>query len=105
MIDAQYPIQLVARLTGLSAHVIRIWEQRYRAVEPGRTPGNRRVYSQRDIERLNLLRDVTRSGHNIGQVAQLPTDKLGRLIAVSSSTQAPIATETQTSGACLDECL
>jgi hypothetical protein len=28
MNEAQYPIQLVARLIGLSAHVIRIWEQR-----------------------------------------------------------------------------
>jgi len=30
MNEAQYPIQLVARLTGLSAHGIRIYEQRYR---------------------------------------------------------------------------
>jgi MerR family transcriptional regulator, light-induced transcriptional regulator len=105
MSDAQYPIQLVARLTGLSAHVIRIWEQRYRAVEPRRTPGNHRVYSQRDIERLNLLRDVTHAGHNIGQVAQLPTDKLGKLVAVSSGIQAPTATETATAGSYLDECL
>lgn len=86
MSDAQYPIQLVARLTGLSAHVIRIWEQRYRAVEPHRTSGNRRLYSQRDIERLNLLRDATRTGHSIGQVASLPTDKLRKLAAVSSTT-------------------
>jgi MerR family transcriptional regulator, light-induced transcriptional regulator len=56
MTEAQYPIQLVARLTGLSAHVIRIWEQRYRAVEPQRTATKRRLYSQRDIERLNLGR-------------------------------------------------
>lgn len=108
MPDAQYPIQLVARLTGLSAHVIRIWEQRYRAVEPRRTPGNHRVYSQRDIERLNLLRDVTHAGHNIGQVARLPTDKLGELVAVCSSIHAPAApaaTETATNGSLLDECL
>ena len=60
MTEAQYPIQLVARLTGLSAHVIRIWEQRYRAVEPQRTATKRRLYSQRDIERLNLLRALAR---------------------------------------------
>jgi hypothetical protein len=30
MNQTQYPIQRVARLTGLSAHVIRIREQRYR---------------------------------------------------------------------------
>jgi DNA-binding transcriptional MerR regulator/methylmalonyl-CoA mutase cobalamin-binding subunit len=89
MPDAQYPIQLVSRLTGLSAHVIRIWEQRYRAVEPHRTPTNRRLYSQRDIDRLNLLREVTHAGHSIGQIAQLPTDKLGKLVAASSRSQAP----------------
>lgn len=88
MNEARYPILLVARLTGLSAHVLRIWEQRYRAVEPRRTPTKRRLYSQRDIERLNLLREVTQAGHSIGQVAQLPTDKLGKLVAALPSLQA-----------------
>jgi DNA-binding transcriptional MerR regulator len=72
----------------LSAYVIRIWEQRYRAVEPRRTATQRRLYSQREIERLNLLRDATQAGHSIGQVAQLPTDKLGKLVAVSPNLQA-----------------
>jgi DNA-binding transcriptional MerR regulator/methylmalonyl-CoA mutase cobalamin-binding subunit len=79
MADAHHPIQLVARLTGLSAHVIRIWEQRYKAVEPERTDTNRRLYSQRHIERLSLLRDVTQAGHTIGHVAKLSTDKLREL--------------------------
>ncbi len=38
MPDAHHPIHLAARLTGLSTHVIRIWEQPYRVVEPKRTP-------------------------------------------------------------------
>jgi methanogenic corrinoid protein MtbC1 len=92
----------------LSAHVIRIWEQRYRAVEPRRTSGNRRLYSQRDIERLNLLRDITRAGHSIGQVAHLPADKLRKLAAAFSGTQAPAAralTEGPSAGSFLDECV
>jgi len=108
MTEAQYPIQLVARLTGLSAHVIRIWEQRYRAVEPQRTATKRRLYSQRDIERLNLLRDVTHAGHSIGQVAQLPTDKLGKLVAASSRLQAPAvraSTQAPPTGSFVDDCL
>ena len=108
MNEAQYPIQLVARLTGLSAHVIRIWEQRYRAVEPHRTPTNRRLYSQRDIDRLNLLRDVTHGGHSIGQIAQLPTDKLGKLVASSSGFPAPAARSlapAPRTGSFLDECV
>jgi DNA-binding transcriptional MerR regulator/methylmalonyl-CoA mutase cobalamin-binding subunit len=81
MPDAHHPIQLAARLTGLSTHVIRIWEQRYHAVEPKRTPSNHRLYSQSDIERLGLLRDVTHAGHNISQVARLSNDKLRALAA------------------------
>jgi DNA-binding transcriptional MerR regulator/methylmalonyl-CoA mutase cobalamin-binding subunit len=110
MPDAQFPIQMVARLTGLSTHVIRIWEQRYRAVEPQRTPGNHRVYSQEDIERLKLLRDLTHAGHNIGQIAQLSTEKLGKLVGASPSLQAAVASEGRERGpqdkdAYLDECL
>lgn len=81
MPDAHHPIQLAARLTGLSTHVIRIWEQRYQAVEPRRTAANHRLYSQEDIERLGLLRDVTHAGHNISQVARLSNDELRALAA------------------------
>lgn len=79
MTDALHPIQLAARLTGLSTHVIRIWEQRYHAVEPHRTAANHRLYSQNDIERLSLLRDVTHAGHNISLVAPLSNDDLRAL--------------------------
>jgi MerR family transcriptional regulator, light-induced transcriptional regulator len=84
MTDAHHPIQLAARLTGLSTHVIRIWEQRYHAVEPKRTPTNHRLYSQSDLDRLSLLRDVTRAGHNIGQMARLSNEKLRALAANAS---------------------
>lgn len=71
-----HSIRAVAKRTGLSPHVIRVWEKRYQAVEPTRTPTNRRLYSDSEIERLSLLRDLTNSGHSIGNVATLPTEKL-----------------------------
>lgn len=83
MTDARHPIKMVARLTGLSPYVLRIWEQRYGAVEPQRTATNRRLYSSGDVERLSLLREVTQAGYNIGQVATLPADKLRQLAAAS----------------------
>jgi DNA-binding transcriptional MerR regulator/methylmalonyl-CoA mutase cobalamin-binding subunit len=83
MSDFNHPIQLVSRLTGLSAHVIRIWEQRYKAVEPHRTATNRRLYSQQQIERLNLLREATQAGYNISQVSSLATEALQKLTAES----------------------
>lgn len=76
---AVIPIRLAARLTGLSPYVIRIWEQRYCAIKPARTPTKRRLFSQADIERLSLLRDATQAGHGIGRVARLPVDELRAL--------------------------
>jgi methanogenic corrinoid protein MtbC1 len=84
MKDAAFPIQIAARLTGLSPYVIRIWEQRYRAVEPGRTPTKRRLFSQADLERLSLLRDATHAGHSIGRVARLPDEDLRALTRASA---------------------
>lgn len=79
MTDAIHPIQMAASLSGLSTYVIRVWELRYRAVEPARTDSKRRLYSQADIERLSLLREITQAGHSIGQVARLPIEKLREL--------------------------
>jgi DNA-binding transcriptional MerR regulator/methylmalonyl-CoA mutase cobalamin-binding subunit len=79
MASIQHPIKSVARRTGLSAHVIRIWEKRYGAVEPERTDTNRRLYSQEQIERLTLLRELKQAGQSIGQVAKLTTPKLRQL--------------------------
>jgi len=70
----KHPIQAVSRRTGLSQHVIRIWEKRYRAVVPGRSASNRRFYTDSEIERLLLLRKATVRGYSIGQIAHL-TDK------------------------------
>ena len=108
MPDAHHPIQLAARLTGLTTHVIRIWEQRYQAVEPRRTAANHRLYSQNDIERLGLLRDVTHAGHNISQVARLSNAELRALAANAPGLElaAPrSAAATPAPDALLDECL
>jgi methanogenic corrinoid protein MtbC1 len=79
LVEAHNNIKAVAHRTGLSAHVIRIWEKRYNAVEPQRTGTNRRLYTHQNIERLELLRDLTRNGHTISAIAGLPTETLRKL--------------------------
>jgi len=79
MSESHQAIKVVTKRTGLSAHVIRIWEKRYGAVTPERTGTNRRLYSDEQIERLSLLREVTQSGHSIGHIAKLPMEKLREL--------------------------
>lgn len=90
--EPRHPINYVAKRTGLSTHVIRVWERRYGAVKPVRTETNRRLYSDADIDRLRLLRAVTEAGHSIGHIAALSDEELWALAAASSVLPARIAT-------------
>lgn len=75
-----HPIGVAAERTGLNPHVIRVWERRYRAIEPARTGNGRRLYSDADIERLRLMALATSAGRGISQVARLPVSELTALI-------------------------
>src|SRR5210317_251269 len=71
-----YTIRYVSQRTGLTSHVMRVWEKRYEAVVPHRSPKNRRLYSEEDVQRLQLLKSATDAGHSISQVAQLDSKEL-----------------------------
>ncbi len=85
MAEAIHTMRMVSKRTGLSPHVIRIWERRYGAVTPTRTPTNRRVYREEDVERLKLLHEVTTAGHTIGQASKLNNERLRALLQESST--------------------
>jgi len=80
----QHPMAVVSRRTGLRPDVIRAWERRYRAVEPSRSEGNRRLYSEDDVQRLLLLRQVVDGGWQISQVATLPNGEIRDLLGTES---------------------
>lgn len=88
--DGAHPIQVVARRTGLSADVIRVWEKRYHVVTPVRSTSGRRLYSDADIDRLRLLARATLSGRSIGQVAALDDGALAELIHADSVEATPL---------------
>jgi DNA-binding transcriptional MerR regulator/methylmalonyl-CoA mutase cobalamin-binding subunit len=76
-----HPIAVVAERTGLSRDVLRVWERRYAAVEPDRTPGGQRLYSDDQVNRFRLLAAATKHGRSIKTVAGLATADLEGLIA------------------------
>ncbi len=82
-------IGAVADATGLTTHTIRVWERRYRAVEPLRTAGGTRLYSAEQVERLRLLKQLTDLGHGIGAIASLPKDRLLQLLPRKDASSAP----------------
>jgi len=79
--DEFFEISAVARLTGISSHVLRVWERRYGVVEPGRSDSKRRRYNQDDIRRLSLLKTLVDNGHAISSVARLTTAQLEERLA------------------------
>ncbi len=87
---AGHSIKVVVQRTGLSAHVIRVWEKRYRAVVPVRTATNRRLYSDEDIAHLQWLQQAVQAGHSIGRIAHLPTPELVELVGAEQAA-APLA--------------
>ena len=85
----RHTIAVVSRRTGVNQLLLRAWERRYGAIAPGRTPTGRRLYSDADIEKLLLLRQLTDADHRIGDVAHLAIADLRTLAAELPSATAP----------------
>src|SRR3984957_14161824 len=78
--SGDHPIGGAAERTGLSPEVLRVGERGCRGVEPIRTAGGQRLYSDADLERLRLLSQATAAGRSISRIAGLPVAELAQLV-------------------------
>jgi len=58
MPEGRYMISVAAELVGMHPQTLRMYEQKG-LVNPGRTAGNTRLYSDADVERLQLIQRLT----------------------------------------------
>jgi MerR family transcriptional regulator, light-induced transcriptional regulator len=65
------PIGELSRRVGVSSDLLRKWERRYGILRPGRTSGNRRLYSKVDEARVRLMLEHVREGVPAAQAAEL----------------------------------
>lgn len=65
-----YMISVAAELTGMHPQTLRIYESKG-LVNPRRSSGNTRLYSQADIERLELIGRLTDEGINLAGVVRI----------------------------------
>ena len=72
-----YMISVAAQLAGVHPQTLRAYEQKG-LVSPQRTSGNTRMYSQVDIDRLELINELTSEGINLAGVIRI-LDLQGRL--------------------------
>ncbi|MGH9065055.1 MAG: heat shock protein transcriptional repressor HspR [Acidimicrobiales bacterium] len=67
---AVYVISVAAELAGVHPQTLRIYERRG-LVDPARTGGGSRRYSERDIDRLRRIQDLTAAGLNLEGVRRV----------------------------------
>lgn len=67
---AVFVISVAAELSGMHPQTLRIYERKG-LIDPFRTPGGTRRYSQDDIERLQLIQDLTSQGLNLEGVRRV----------------------------------
>jgi methylmalonyl-CoA mutase cobalamin-binding subunit len=79
-----YSIRVIARLTGIPADTLRMWERRYGFPKPGRSATKIRAYSHDDLERLNLITQALAAGHRPGAVVPLDRPELERVVALTA---------------------
>ncbi|QHT67465.1 MerR family transcriptional regulator [Rhodocytophaga rosea] len=71
-----YSIKDLEHLSGIKAHTLRIWEQRYSIITPKRTDTNIRLYDDIDLKlvlNISLLKD---HGFKISEIARMSADDI-----------------------------
>jgi MerR family transcriptional regulator, light-induced transcriptional regulator len=75
-VESKYSIKDLERISGIKAHTLRIWEQRYDLLQPSRTETNIRYYTNADLKRIINVSFLNNNGYKISSIAKLDDNKL-----------------------------
>jgi DNA-binding transcriptional MerR regulator len=84
---SNYSIKDLEQLSGIKAHTLRIWEQRYNIINPKRTDTNIRTYDDSDLKlvlNIALLKD---HDYKISEIAKLSLEELSKEVLAISDKQ------------------
>ena len=82
-----FSIKDLENFSGIKAHTIRIWEKRYKILEPDRTDSNIRTYNEYELKKILNVAYLNRNGLKISKIAKLNEDELTRKVMTLSSKQ------------------
>jgi DNA-binding transcriptional MerR regulator len=80
-----FSIKDLENFSGIKAHTIRIWEKRYRILEPERTDSNIRTYSESELKKILNVAYLNKNGFKISRIALLNDDQLTQEVIAYSS--------------------
>lgn len=75
-----YGIGTVARLTKIKSGTLRIWDRRYGLGASYKSPSGRRMYTQTDLEHLQIIASLVDRGYRIGEIANMERKTLAALL-------------------------
>ncbi len=75
-----YSIKDLEQLSGIKAHTIRIWEQRYALLKPERTATNIRLYTDEDLKTILNISCLNSEGIKISKIAELSKEAIGKKV-------------------------
>ena len=81
-----YSIKDLEQLSGIKAHTLRIWEQRYEIITPKRTKSNIRYYDDSDLKLVLNISYLNQNGHKISRIAKLRQEEIEKAVmSIASS--------------------
>ena len=75
-----YSIRDLEQLSGIKAHTLRIWEQRYSVLSPERSATNIRYYNGEDLKRVLNISLLNSKGYRISTIAKMDSGEIATLI-------------------------
>jgi len=73
---SSYSIKDLEQVTGIKAHTIRIWEQRYHFLQPSRTETNIRSYSSEELKTILNVSLLNKYGFKISHIDKMSPDQI-----------------------------
>ena len=81
---SNYSIRDLEQLSGIKAHTLRIWEQRYNIIAPKRTDTNIRLYDDQDLKLVLNISLLKEHGYKISEISKLSLDEMnGEVLAIA----------------------
>ncbi len=75
-----FTIKDLENLTGIKAHTIRIWEQRYSFLKPNRTNTNIRYYTNEELKKILNIALLNKYGYKISHIDRMTEPEINEKI-------------------------
>ena len=77
---ASYSIKYLEDISGIKAHTVRIWEQRYKLLKPKRTDSNIRYYDDSQLRKILNVTTLLNAGYKISEIGEMSDVEMNQVL-------------------------